>query len=51
MEMHPLFIKSDESFATFEEQADKIADILVDDEKKKLPFREFDVTSYLFYGA
>lgn len=34
MEMHPLFIKSDESFATFEEQADKIADILVDDEKK-----------------
>lgn len=46
MEMHPLFIKSDESFATSEVQAGKIADIPVDDEKKTLPFGEFDVTSY-----
>ena len=49
MEMHPLFIKSDESFTSVEEQADETVRIILESNGKKrhLPFGGYyDNTSY-----
>lgn len=52
MEMHPLFIQSDESFTSLEEQAEEIVRIILenngnDDKKRRLPFGGYyDNTSY-----
>jgi hypothetical protein len=46
IETHPLFVKSDTAFLSLEEQADKIVDILRDDNRKQLSFGGFSETSY-----
>jgi hypothetical protein len=46
MEMHPLFIKSDKSFQSLEEEAAKIIEILYDESRNRESFGGFDDTSY-----
>ena len=46
MEMHPLFVKSDESFQNLEEQAEEIVSILLDGDREQLPFGGYEGTSY-----
>jgi hypothetical protein len=45
MDMHPLFIKADETFHSPDEQAIKIISILLED-KKQLPFGGYNDTFY-----
>ena len=46
MEMHPLFIETDEILQSPEEQADKIMNILRANEGNQMPFGGHNDTSY-----
>lgn len=51
MEMHPLFIHTEKSFNSPEEQANKIISILRDGERNQLPFGGYKNTSYTLEHA